>query len=223
MIRANIYSLSELEPEQSVSIREGLDLICGYIGESIATRNFKVAVAQEPNGFVRPERVGVRNFDHMVELHLLAVPLTRKSDGTERLGLAGVNSGVAFIDPYRTTPLSLRSTTAHEAAHALGFLLPSAEQAVGHDKSHCKCPDCLMHTQRLTDVWDEEEYQKYLGIRNKGIIGRFKTRGAPEAKLHIQEDFCNPCQGDITDYGARHIGELRTKRLVRKKVWFRNA
>lgn len=217
MIRANIYSTETLGEEQRLAIEEGLDLVAGYIGETVATRALRVRVPENPDGTVNPYRIGFGQFDKMVELHLMAVPFSRNTGTTN--GLAYRGKGVGIVD-LKSRPGVLRSVTAHEGAHAFRFLRDGAPQADGDDAHHCASGDCILHWQNRTRLETEEVKIP----REKGVYGMLQhlMNGSKTDLIFshepVQTDFCNPCRTDLAGYGPRHIADLRMERLAEGRV-----
>lgn len=91
-MRANIYSLEQLEPPTLEAIHVGLDMVAAYIGETVISKDYIVRLPQTPDGLIDPAKVGCSKLDKLVELHVMAVPLV------ENVGLSRYGRGVSFVN-----------------------------------------------------------------------------------------------------------------------------
>jgi hypothetical protein len=218
MLRANIYSIEPLTPVAREAIHDGLGMVAAYMGHTIATKELAVRLPLKDNGTVNPRRVGFANLEKMVELHVMAVPLDPGE--SEAVGYAGVGGGWSFVDTATHSPELIRTTSAHEAAHAFGFV----RQRVGHEDStshgHCCNGTCIMHRKVMIETYQEEvrlEASRRSRLTELFRRGRPPITPVPKIRLaHEQYDFCLPCKVDLRDKGEEQIAKLRHNRLF---VW----
>jgi hypothetical protein len=215
-MRANVYSLEPLAPAAREAVHDSLDMVAAYMGEAVVARELQVKLPLTAAGLVNPKQVGYSNFDMMVELHLLAVPL---EGSAERPGIADVGRGVGFTNITGNSKPLIRTVTAHEVAHAVGFVLPDSAQADPDSQYHCLAASCLMNRRVVTDT------ETLITTPKAPLLERLRgKKAAPltESTVRLvnrQYDFCGDCKADLHHYGQRELNRLRYHRLtVSKKV-----
>jgi hypothetical protein len=216
MIRANVYSQETLQPEVAKAVADGIDVVAGYIGETVSIKELQVRLPHNRYGSVNPNRVGFKKLDGMVELHVMAVPLEYENEAT--LGVASIGHGFSFIDTNSNNPQVLRSTSAHENAHALGFVVPLSRHEDPASPFHCSDPNCIMNNKIV--IFDTlQALAEPISKRNPLTLDKAETDLLRARSLQIangQNDFCSPCKKDFRDKGSYNIGKLRYGRLVNK-------
>ncbi|MGH7240181.1 MAG: hypothetical protein ACREHG_09000, partial [Candidatus Saccharimonadales bacterium] len=143
MFRVNIYSLEPLTTRAREGVNDGIDMVAEHMGQRVVKRELIDSWPLTRAGTVDPVRIGSRLLNDAVELHVMAVPLD--SGKSERLGLAGMGRGWAFVDTTSDSTELVREATAHEGAHALGFLDKDSSQASSESVHHCQDDKCVMH------------------------------------------------------------------------------
>jgi len=201
MFRANIYSMEPLTPVAREAVNDGIGMVAAYMGETVSTRELLVRLPMTQRGTVNAKRVGYGNLDKLVELHLMAVPLD-KGEG-EAIGLAGLGRGWSFVDTMHGAADVMRTTSAHEVAHGLGFVIASSEQADPKSPNHCCDGNCIMH-------------KKVTILMSESGTGQ-QTPPSGSASLYGQYDFCLPCKIDLRSKGAHRLAELRRSRLFSRR------
>ncbi len=213
-MRANVYSMDPLTQDQMGAISDGLDLVSGYIGKKIVAKSKRVKLPRQPNGRVSPERVGCGQLDKMIPLHLFVVPLDRSS--SMRLGGAYFGKGVSFVDA--TIPNDNKKTivTAHEVGHAFGFVPYGSEQQDPQSPTHCCDAGCIMHGETFIDsglpgLTFAEREEKRARLAQGEPLTR-AMRGLPP------NDFCQPCQTDMSRFGNLDILALLYERMMSGEI-----
>lgn len=223
MFRANVYSMEPLTPVAREAINDGIGMVAAYMGQTVASRELLVRLPLNERGNVNPARVGFNKLDKMVELHLMAVPLDPGAG--ERIGLAGVGRGWSFVDTAKDSDQVIRTTTAHEVAHAFGFVSPSAEQTDPESPFHCCDGNCIMH-KMVTILVSEAEAEQQAPEESRRLLSKIPFRRkskivtpepSPTYSVTDQYDFCLPCKIDLRDNSEAHMSELRTGRLFGTK------
>jgi hypothetical protein len=214
-MRTNIYSLESLTPEVKDAVREGVTEVAARIGQAVVFRECRVKLALTDRGTVNPNRIGFANLEHLTELHIIAVPLDRGE--SERIGLAQLGRGVGFVDIASGNDPLIRTTTAHETAHSIGFVSSGARNENPESEHHCSDNDCIMYRYAITQAASEPT-QSLFKLSRKVIMRRRVTSNTPVASLQGQQDFCDDCKADIASNGAERINELRHRRLLRGRV-----
>lgn len=214
MIRANVYSIESLGQEHERAVRDGFDMLCQQIGKTVAFRTLRVRLPLTSTGFVTPSRVGVRKLDRAVDLHVFAVPLDR-GPNNDRLGAALPVTGLSFID-INQDPKRARLTAIHEGAHSLGFVLPFASQSNPDSPGHCVDGGCIMHMGLGNTDGSAAAYVSRLGQRAKvqlpeGVVTR-ESLGLP------QDEFCIPCQSDLTTHGSNLLEAIHQLRATTGEI-----
>ena len=216
MITANVYKVCDVSTKQVEAVHDGIDLLSRYTGR-IVTKDLRINIPTlSKRGEINPGKVGFGCLDKLRDLHIFACPVV--DDGNKRvLGRSAFLSGMAFIDT-RYGSADMPITTAHETAHALGFVDPDAITRT--DRAHCSDKACIMHpvlfgsgSTNSNSVFDSE-------------LSRFsvETLGVDlfsDASSKQQEDFCMPCKADIRDLTEEHLGLLRLIRLNVGQVEFK--
>lgn len=214
MLRAHIYTIETLPDPQKEAIIEGVQMVAAYMCESATTKELKLRLPYKENGNVSPFQVGLSKLDPMVELHLLAVPLDRHTP--EVVGLAGIGSGVAYVDTNESSPAVVRQVSSHETAHAFGFVQEDAKHVDPESPHHCSDEGCIMHMSVLTQ--DPEESSRLIDrAKRRGFLGKRHAERADRAmhtKVVNQHDFCLDCAIDMRTESEKNIAELRTERLL---------
>lgn len=218
MFRANIYSIEPLSPLARDAVHEGIQMVAAYMGQTATTSELLVRLPLNTDGRVNPRRVGFKNLDKMVDLHLMAVPVDRGE--SEKLGQAGVGLGWAFSDVTEDNSQIIRTTTAHEVAHAFGHVNPESEQSDPNSRGHCVCQDCVMHRVALYRTVQMElprpEPEKLKGL--KAIFKRKQPVIEPpetvRVKQYHQYDFCASCKLDLYHDSDRNLANMRYRRLL---------
>lgn len=214
MISANIYSMEPLPEATRSAIGEGIDMVAEHIGDAIAAKNVRIKLATNKLGVVDPARVGFGKLDKIVELHLMAVPLNTDEDGI--LGVAGIGQGWAFTGINQRDLAVIRHNTAHEVAHAFGFVRKGSVQEDPRSQHHCISSQCVMHKSALT--WTLEPA---VSIQpRKRMPGLLRRPAMPELPVRSGllggHDFCRNCKDDMHEHGAANISSLRMARLTGK-------
>ena len=199
MLRANIYSLAELDKSTLARVKTGVDLALQPMHETAAFNQYLVRLPRDEKGKVNAHRVGTLSLDHMVELHLMVVPLDRYESVP---GRAFPGAGVLFVDntPETKSLFNVDMVVAHHVSHALGFVRRGSLQREIGDPRHCCSKSCVMHSGRLS----ESELFANLFASDKSPLR--------------PTDFCSPCKKDIETYGEEHLGSLRMRRLREGRV-----
>ncbi len=213
MFRANVYGLEPLSGHTKEEVHTGIEMVAAHIGDIVVTRQCRLKVSTDFLGHVKPEKIGTKKLDKMVELHVMAVPLSLEQ--AERIGMANVGKGIAFVD---TSPLRSKSkgnitaTTAHEVAHAIGFVRENSSQVDPHSETHCFDPKCIMHKLLIEERIDDfPEHNLF----KRGIKAVVSSMLAPvEPRWGAQFDFCTDCKSDMHQHGQRQLNELRSHRLI---------
>ncbi len=217
MFKANIYSLEPLSTTDREAVRTGIEIVAAYMGETALSTELIVRTATNQDGRVDPRRANFAKLNHLVELHMMVMPLVASSHNT-RLGVAGVGRGWGFVDPT-TAPsaLSLQSTTAHEVSHAFGFVNGGASQADPESRHHCTDPSCIMHMhQELTLIPESHRLRQkgMVAVTKRALKEFFRPEHPKDTHAQSQYDFCLACKMDLRHHGPAKIGQLRTDRLV---------
>jgi hypothetical protein len=213
-MKANIYSVEPLVPVAREAIHEGISIVAGYMGEPVTTKELTVKLPRTPEGYVRPEKVGFSNFDMMVELHLLAVPL---QGGAERPGVANLGRGVSFADTNVESKPLMRIITAHEVAHSLGFVLADSKQVEKDKGAHCIEDSCIMNRE-VTTATETRVIAPDL-TRMERLRGK-KPALVTETVVRLvngQYDFCGDCKVDLYQHGQAELNKMRWQRLFHTK------
>jgi hypothetical protein len=206
------------------SINDGIGMVTAYIGETVVTNEVTVRLVTDELGRVDPNRIGYGNLDKMVELHVMAVPLDRGED--ERLGLAAIGRGWSYVDTSRDSAPIIRTTAAHEVAHALRFVVPGSEHEDPASPYHCCDGDCIMHKSIAIAVSELAGSSDRI-LRTQRMRSLLRRRGKAallqvdqtEYLMDSQHDFCVACKVDMRDKGSGHVAKLRHDRLfVQKSV-----
>ncbi len=213
MLRANIYSLEPLAPEIRGGVLEGVDMLAGYIGETIATKEYEIRLPLNQQGYVEPGRLALSYLDQSVELHMMAVPLS-SGPNSLTMGYAYVGSGCAYVDVSRYSPDSTRATAAHETGHSLGFVTPGAPQEDRSSKFHCCTPDCLMHREEVLRTTLHVAEMGDLQSELDRMLRTSSIRRPMIATREGQKDFCDPCKDDMWYNAAQNVHNLRRNRPV---------
>lgn len=220
MLRANIYSLEPLPAETRSALNDGIDMAAAYMGHQLIAKELTVRLPLNEHGNVNPARVGYGKLDRLVELHLMAVPLDPGAG--ERVGLAGVGRGWGFVDVVSNSPELIRTTTAHETAHAFGFVLPDASQRDLDSPRHCSHDSCVMHKKVTTMTTHHEQFGQ-ANPRRKFLSRLGFSRGERQpiepvmletvCLANNQYDFCTDCKISMRDNGEEQIAGLRHNRI----------
>ena len=208
MIRANLYSSEPLEPSFKQSVSDGLDLVGQNIGGISLAKTHIVKLPVSSHNKVDVTRVGFKKFDTLTELHIMAVPL----DGVyeANAGLAYFNFGIVWLNTAILKAKSeIRSITAHEAAHSIGYVLPDSPQTFNVSESHCSCDDCIMYRSYSMDRDSESLIEASQLKIDVGFRKTFKTMGIALPS----EEFCTPCRADMIDTAEENIEQLRMNRF----------
>lgn len=224
MITANVYSLVEqrITYESRRAIYDGLGMVAAYMGETILTSEMFVEAPLNDRRKVNPANVHASMLDPSTDIHLLAVPLERGED--EQMGLAYMHSGLCFVDTTRDSPCVMRTTSAHEAAHALGFVTSGLRHEDLTSSNHCRNGDCLMHKKAILIEEEAElknvqhELDRVLRVLRPTDILRPMVN-----KIGGQYDFCTPCKIDMRDNGARNLAKLRSFRRRAGRIQYRKV
>jgi hypothetical protein len=203
VIRANIYSVNPLEPEQLQAARDGIGVVAAYIGHELLTKKYGIKISVDTQGKVKPSRVGLGKLDKLVELHLLALPLN--TGIAESLGMSAIGSGVAWVDTSETSNNIFQRTVVHEVAHALGFVDPRSQQSDGN--YHCTDKACVMNSFLTL------EHRR----THQSILSTLRSKNVPHEELvcvHGQFDFCTGCKTDMWSRGDESVTSLRHRRVV---------
>ena len=220
MIRANIYNLEPLDKKTRESVNTGIEMVAAFMGHTVVSQECRLRISTDVLGRVDPRRVGFGKMDRLVELHLLAVPLSPILH-KDLVGLAGAGRGWAFVDvapPTTNQQASIRSTTAHEVAHALGYVRPGAHQEDPADYGHCSDPDCILHKNIIgVPAGDRRHPGERFLIRAKrtakAVMGDLGL--APQStRVGYQYDFCLPCKVDFREHGDEHLSSIRANRVI---------
>lgn len=202
MIRANVYTTTQgISPDLKTQIGDGLDLVSEFVGGISLSKVLKLKLPSSNEGVVSRHRIGYKNLDPFVELHLLALPLG--ADG--RLGGSYLNTGISFLNLSEQKTHFREATVAHEVAHSLGYVLKDSPQ---HDQTrHCTDECCIMSPKQnyynlAEEVLDEVATDSY------AMADLLKGFG-----LNTQTEFCMPCVADMRDTHEEQIGSLRLERL----------
>lgn len=224
MFRANVYSLNPLTSQAREAVHDGIGMVAAYMGETAAAKELLVRLPLTSNGTIDPARIGYGKLDKMVELHLMAVPLDRGD--SERIGLAELGRGCAFVDTSRNSIAVIRATTAHETAHSLGFVSPLSTQTAPDSPYHCNDESCIMH-KKVTLIIDEIESPIVEPQKSHRTYNPFKLHRQPQkASSESQQtyeivgkyDFCLPCKIDLREKGSQNLAEIRHSRLFSRKA-----
>lgn len=205
MLRANIYSLDKLPEEHSRGVHDGIGMVAANLGTEIVATDRRVILPTYTNGNVNPKRVGLSKLDNMVELHVMAVPMQTGLD--EQLGLALLGRGLAYVDTSTDSQEIIRSVTAHEVSHSIGFVALGAPQADPNSPNHCVDDGCIMNWRMITfadEVRTKRSFQQFISgeSKHKKIL-----------KAHKQHDFCTCCKTDLWTKGEENIAKMRHDRL----------
>jgi hypothetical protein len=211
VMRANIYQLAGTESAPIGHIREGLDIVGQFVGGISVNRICNVRLATE-GGEVAGERIGFRNLDTMVDLHVFTIPMTERRSGA--LGLSFMGHGIAIVDS-RSSRTTTTMTTAHEVAHSLGFVDADAPQKDKVSPCHCGDTGCIMRAQEGIPP----ELAEMLTMTNgmDRLFGRARMPGSMMGglfgDLKVITDFCLPCKADMRDLAEEKLAAMRTRRL----------
>lgn len=211
MLRANIYRLEPLLPDMREAVLGGVDMLASYIGERIVSKEYDIRMPLTDRGLVEPGRLPLSYLDQEVELHMLAVPLEVDRESTA-MGYAYIGTGFAYVDTSRYTPDSTRATSAHETAHALGFVTPWSRHEDPNSQFHCCTADCLMHKHEVQSAYWKEAPMGDLQDELNRMLRTSSIRRPMVAVRAGQKDFCKPCKIDMTHNGARNVENLRRNR-----------
>lgn len=211
MIRANVYSIESLSEVASSAILEGIGMAVSYMGETVTSKLLTVRLPLDAHGRVEPRRVGHGKLDKLVELHLMAVPID-PGDG-ERLGIAGCGRGVGYVDISKDSEPVIRTTTAHEVAHAFGFVTPGAKHEDPSSAHHCANDFCLMHQVARIEKIDEVKPD----FKFRDLFKPWHKLTRTNYFMSDQHDFCLDCKVDMRDGGERHLANLRRARILQWK------
>ena len=153
-------------------------------------------------------RVGLRSLDPKTDLHIFVAPFDEPHGA---LGVSWYKSGVTWLQGDMSQDL-IAGTTAHEVAHALGFLLKDAPQRTrGEDLLHCATRTCIMAPQ-LYEV--DPETRTYVELQRE-VQRRYEAFSLDVADLPpLQDDFCLPCKADLRDVTEENVASMRLLRLL---------
>lgn len=201
------------------AVNDGIGMVAAYMGETVTTKVLQIRLPLTERGTVEPARIGHGKLDRMVELHMMAVPLD--SGEGERIGLAALGRGWAYVDTSKNSAEVIRVTAAHEVAHGFGFVLPSSKQSDPESPFHCCDGNCLMH-KMVTILVSEPELAEPAPQESRRLLSRLPFRRRPQVEavttnprytVEEQYDFCLPCKIDLREKGSQHLSELRHGRL----------
>ncbi len=215
-MRANVYSMEALPLYVREAVHDGVEIVATHIGERVVFKSCRVKLVTTPEGTVNPKRIGLKNLDPLTELHIMAVPLD-PGEG-ERIGIAHTGRGVGFVDISTQDSPLIRSTTAHEAAHSIGFVTDGAEHQDPNSSFHCVDDGCLMHHLAIRQPVLEPVRSRL--ILSRRIFSRKSRSDTDIVKrgLPAQDSFCSECQSDMRDNGIGHLNNLRLTRLAQKRI-----
>lgn len=222
-MRANIYTLEPLAKEVRESIHYGIEMVAGYIGEVVVAKEKTIRLPQDNEGRVNPRLVGLGSLDRLTELHLMAVPLNHRTDDRNSLGAAAIGHGFVYIDSKQcdTTDLA-RVVSAHETAHALGFVQRGVKHEDPASPHHCTTDNCLMKPRLdIYQPFDQfQDIEKSLGIKpDHPLLADLRSYSRrinfsePAKSLITQHQFCHCCQQEMKTDGSKNLSKLRHFRL----------
>jgi hypothetical protein len=221
MFRANIYNLEPFDKPTRESINTGIEMVAAYMGHAVVAKECRLKMSTDPLGRVNPMRVGFGKMDTLTELHLLAVPLSLDFSHERTVGLAGVGRGFAFVDTepeLHNTESGLRTITAHEVAHALGFLRQDSHHAMPSDGAHCGDADCILHSHvSARFLLDQKHPGETRTTSFKRVARHMLNLATTKPVVGYQYDFCLPCKVDIREHGDSNLNQLRVNRAILKK------
>lgn len=216
---ANIYvdNSIELRPSQREEIYEGLEIIGAEIGSVSVQATKRITLKANSQGLVAPEKVGLKNLPYLVDLHLIIAPLASPGYEYQRLGLSFRGTGVTFINSLGSLA-SLRTTTPHEVAHSLGYVLPNSHHSDPHSTTHCADPTCIMHRSYEPlppkDPLDEIPATKAL----KTLLGKLTGNASTTNAAITRRAFCGDCKSDFSRTIDQHERRLKNGRIISKGV-----
>jgi hypothetical protein len=216
MLRAIVYSLEPLTPDNREAVHEGIEMVAEHIGQTVSCQELLVRLPMTDRGTVNPDRVGRGKLDKMVELHLMAVPLDRGAG--ERAGLAEIGAGWAFVDIREQCKDAVRTTSAHETSHALGFVSRDAAHTDPNSRYHYRDNDCIMSKSSTVLVTYPAFAPATLGeIMSSRLLRRQPKVKGPSRQLLGHHDFCPDCKVDMRANGENKLAELRHSRIFTRK------
>lgn len=222
MFRANLYSMEPLTTTAREAIHDGVEMVAAYMGQTVVAKELAVRLPIDELSNVNPSRVGFSKLDKLVELHLIAAPID--SSKCETVGLAYIGKGWSLVDTSRDNENLIRNITAHEVAHAFGFVIPESKHADKDSRYHCCDTSCIMHKKLYTltaSIEPEPQIQDKAKLLSRPLI-RCKSEIKPAIQQEItvsrQFDFCSPCKVDMRNNSDQHLHQLRTGRILGRKV-----
>ena len=202
MISAKIYTAPETSPNKVDAIADGLKLLGDHIGGvSVRRATWRIPAGRK----IHLSDLPLHKLDFTNELHIFGVPLLKEVDETG--GIANTGSGVAIVDSSRDFAVeTLPAITAHESAHAIGFLeRPGA---------HCPNPNCILSATFDGDDIVLNHALNKLTDGLEDILGQFASIAKNLFGTSTPE-FCKTCRAEIASNHARNIDRIKYHRLVR--------
>ena len=214
MVRAEIYTNYPLHPDIREEVMYGLDLLGSSLGEFVLAKTRIVNLRMNSDGKVTPRQTDYIAESKDVDLQIIAAPLNLRAQ--QSIGQAHFELGIGYVDTTAENLRYARTTTAHEAAHAFGFVLEGSSQALPNNSRHCSDGNCLLHHNaklKFDDNYPIEVFRRPRGL--KSLLRR--SPDVPEDiedKYYIetQYDFCKPCKSDMSTHGQAQIEVVRQKR-----------
>lgn len=172
--------------------------------------NFKIAKLPQQDGIIDPTKIGFQRLDIRVDMHLFFAPFDLSKFDYEKSGKKIIGSskrlaGLALVSSIlRLDQIML--TTAHETAHAFGFVSEERDPVEGH----CQYEDCIMNsTQRFTkNTLDRRAVEAIRNLRHlnrsSNIVG---LKNRPQ-----QFSFCSDCREDMHEHGAMRLEIVKALR-----------
>ena len=212
-MKAYVYSMESLNSDIKDELYTGLEMVAAYIGETVVTKLCRVRLATDYIGHVEPSKIGTSKLDKLVELHVMAVPMSLNK--ADQAGLAYMGEGVSYVDvsPFRAGSAGkIVTSTAHEVAHSLGFLKDGAVQTDPQSSGHCKDQDCILNKNVIEKPIIPTQDKNLLKRGVKAVLSSLQP--APEPQFGYQFDFCQDCKNDLHLHGPSHLDRLRSNRLL---------
>lgn len=210
-MRANIYSLNPMESHIEEAIRDGLGMITAYMGETIIMRSLLVRLPRDREGLVAPKRVGLANLDPEVDLHVFAVPLQGPE---ETIGTSPFEKGVSYIDTRSQDEKIMRSVTAHEVLHSLGFVLSGSDHEDSTSRNHCSDKSCIMHAKLEVLIETARQITQRRLFERKLVRSSSREQSSILKLVNGQYDLCQDCKIDLREAGQSKLSSIRHARLI---------
>jgi hypothetical protein len=215
MLRANVYSVNDLTPNERDSVYDGIDQFAGLISETVQLEEKSTYTTTEELIALSPYQIAAA-LDWQVDLHLIVKPI----DLAERLGEAYLGRGLGFVDLSKSGADMNRAVTAHETAHSIGLVIGGSGHSDPNSEHHCASPSCLMHpTIKLNGpCLIDREHAGLVAQTMIGLEANLSSSSARPEGLNKPADFCYDCKNDLKTRGSGLLHGLRIARIMHRQV-----